>query len=299
MRTPSVHPVAHCFAFLLAIGSAACAQSVIRVDSPLVIVPAHVTTSIGASVTDLTQDQFRLFEDNVEQKIAYFAKDDVPASVGIVFDASGSMRNKIRRSAQAAAAFFKTANPEDEFFLVEFNERPWLAVPFTLDSDALYQHISRTRVLGRTSLLDAIHMALTQMKKARNVRKALVIVSDGGDNRSHTTAGEIKSAILESDVQVYAMGIFDRDLPKTIEERNGPQLLDDLAEESGGRHYRVGDLDDLPHIAECIGNDLRNLYVLGYVPANGDRDGRYRRIKLTTDPRLRIYYRRGYFASTQ
>ena len=283
---------------LLALGIAG-AQSLIRVDSSLVIVPAHVTTSIGASVTDLTKEQFRLFEDNVEQKIAYFAKDDAPVSVGIVFDASGSMRNKMRKSSQAAAAFFKTANPEDEFFLVEFNERPWLAVPFTDDSDVLYERISRTHVLGRTSLLDAIHMALAQMKKARNTRKAIVIVSDGGDNRSHKTAGQVKSAMLESDVQVYAMGIFDPDPPKTIEERNGPQLLDDLAEESGGRHYRVGDIDDLPHIAERIGNDLRNQYVLGYVPANDDRDGRYRKIRLTTDPSLRVYYRRGYFAPIQ
>ena len=160
----------------------------IRIDSSLVLIPVHVTTPGGESVTTLDRNSFQLFEDGVEQKITLFSKDDAPLSVGLVFDASGSMQNKIRKSSEAAATFFKTANADDEFFLVEFNDRPKLTVPFTPDADEIYQHIAHAKAFGRTSLLDAIHLAALQMKHAHNPRKALVIFSDGGDNRSRYTA---------------------------------------------------------------------------------------------------------------
>src|SRR5690349_3812369 len=172
----------------------------IRVDSSLVLIPAHVTTAGGTSVTTLTKENFHLFEDGVEQNITTFAKDDAPISIGLLFDASGSMQKKMQKSSEAAAAFFKTANSEVEFFLVEFNERPKLSVPFTPDSGEIYKRISHTRPFARTSLLDAIHMAMEQMKFARNLRKAIVILSDGGDNSSRYTVRQIKSAMLESDV---------------------------------------------------------------------------------------------------
>lgn len=276
----------------------------LRVDTTLVLIPVHVTTPLGISVTDLEKTNFRIFEDNQEQTITHFAKDDAPLSIGLVFDASASMRSKMHKSSEAAAAFFKTANPEDEFFLVEFNERPHLAISFTFDADELYQHISHTRTAGRTSLLDAIHMAIQQMKKASNARKAIVIVSDGGDNCSRYSVGQIKSALLESDVQLYAMGIFDFDdsgKKRPPEEVNGPKLLNELAELSGGRHYPIDDLNDLPRISERIGLELRNQYLLGYSPTNLERDGKYRKVKLDLEPpagmpALKTQYRRGYFA---
>ena len=279
----------------------------LRVDTSLVLIPVHVTTPLGVSVTDLSKANFRVFEDNVEQPITHFAKDDAPLSIGLVFDASASMHNKLRKSSEAAAAFFKTANSDDEFFLVEFNERPHLRIPFTFDSEALYQHIVHTRTMGRTSLLDAIHLAIQQMKKASNARKAIVIVSDGGDNCSRYSVGQIKSALMESDVQIYAMGIFDlEDSPKkrTPEEVNGPRLLNELAELTGGRHYPIDDLNDLPRISERIGLELRNQYILGYSPANLERDGKYRAIKLNIlppaeMPALRAQYRQGYYAPAQ
>jgi Ca-activated chloride channel homolog len=278
----------------------------LRVDASLVLIPVQVTTPLGGSVTDLSKTNFRVFEDNVEQPITHFAKDDAPLSIGLVFDASASMHNKLHKSSEAAAAFFKTANPEDEFFLVEFNERPHLAIPFTSDSSELYQHIVHTRTTGRTSLLDAIHMAIQQMKKASNARKAIVIVSDGGDNCSRYSVGQIKNALLESDVQIYAMGIFDlEDSPKKrpVEERNGPRLLNELAELTGGRDYAVDDLNDLPQISERIGLELRNQYLLGYSPTNLERDGKYRKIKLDVMPpagmpELKAQYRKGYYAPT-
>jgi VWFA-related protein len=180
----------------------------LRVDVPLVLVPVHVDTALGGSVTNLIKEDFQLFEDNVEQTITHFSKEDGPVSVGLVFDASSSMRDKMRKSAGAVTEFLRTLNPEDEFFLIEFNESPRLALAFTQDSAEVQKRILHTKPLGRTSLLDAIQLALSQMKKARNFRKAIcafaprigkrtdnrrecipcvrrgiVILSDGGDNR--------------------------------------------------------------------------------------------------------------------
>jgi Ca-activated chloride channel homolog len=277
-------------------------QAHLRIDSSLVLIPVHVTTPDGVSVTNLTQSNFRLLEDNVEQPITHFSKDDAPLSVGLVFDSSGSMHNKMQKSSEAVAKFIKTANAEDEFFLVEFNEKPRLLVPFTPDSDEIYRRVARIKPFGRTSLLDAIHLAMVQMKKARNFRKAIVVLSDGGDNRSRFTASEIKNAMLETDVQLFAMGIFDEGAHRqSLEEHNGPHLLSELAEQTGGRLYTVANLDDLESISERISVELRNQYLLGYSPANSSRDGRYRQVRLKLDApaelqKLRANYRHGYYA---
>jgi len=286
--------------------TAAYPRADLRVDVPLIQIPVHVTTPAGTNVTDLRKENFRVFEDGVEQPITNFAMEDAPLSIGMVFDSSGSMHTKIGKSAEAAASFFKIANPEDEFFLVEFNDRPKLSVPFTQDSLEVYNRIARVRTGGRTSLLDAIHLALAQMKHAHNLRKAIVIFSDGGDNRSRYTEREVKEAMAESDVQVYAMGIFDLvDSHKlSREEQRGPQLLTDLAEETGGKHYPVEHLDELPEVCNRIGNELRNQYLLGYLSANAARDGRYRHVKVVlantaSRPQLKPYYRLGYYAPLQ
>ncbi len=276
----------------------------IRVDAALVLIPANVTTSTGAPVTTLTRDDFRLFEDGAEQKITLFRQDDAPISIGLLFDASGSMRDKMRMACEAAAAFFRTANPEDEFFLVDFGNRPKVRAGFTPDSQQVFRQITGLRPFGRTSLLDAIDLALRQMRNARNARKALVIFSDGGDNFSRRTPGQIKNALLESDVQLYAMGIFDTSAHKhTPEERDGPKLLDELATHSGGQHYPVK-LDDLPGISARISSQLRTEYLLGYSPADTVHDGKYHRVKvsLVTPESERQYhtsYRQGYYAPAQ
>lgn len=278
----------------------------LRIDSSLVLIPAHVTTPNGTSVTSLTKENFKIFEDNVEQRITHFSLDDAPVSIGLLFDTSGSMHNKMRKSSEAALTFFKTANPDDEFFLVEFNERAKLTVPFTPDSDEIYKQILHTHPFGRTSLLDAIHLALLHMKHARNLRKALVILSDGGDNRSRFTAGEIKNAMLESDVQVYAMGIFEPADSRKLspEEQNGPRLLDELADHTGGRLFTVDHLDELPTISARIGDELRNEYLIAYSPTNESRDGKFRRVKVSLTPppempKLRLYFRHGYYAPAE
>src|SRR5271165_1926868 len=173
--------------FLVLCAAAVAQQAPLRVDSSLVLIPVHVTNAIGTPVTDLTPENFRILEENREQKITVFAKDDAPVSIGLLLDSSGSMQNKMKRASEAAATFFKTSNDQDEYFLIEFNEKPKLTVPFTFDSDLVYRRITRSHPFGRTSLLDAIHMAMVNMKSARTLRKAIVIFSDGGDNRSRHT----------------------------------------------------------------------------------------------------------------
>jgi Ca-activated chloride channel homolog len=280
-------------------------EPTLRVDSSLVLIPAQVTTHEGAPIMDLKRKDFRIFEDGAEQQISYFAKDDAPVSIGLLLDSSGSMRNKKEKSSEAAAAFFRTANSEDEFFLIEFDDRPKLVLPFTKDTDLLYHEISHARPYGRTSLFDAIHMALGVMKAAHHERKALVIVSDGGDNRSRRTFTAIKGDMLEADVQLYAMGIFDPEGASqgSREEAEGPQVLDNLAEITGGRHFPVLNLGTLPEVSTRIGQLLRNRYLIGYNPTNASRDGRYRGIKLNlaaaADPGVHVQYRKGYYAPQQ
>jgi Ca-activated chloride channel family protein len=275
----------------------------LRVDVPLVLIPVHVTTPLGASVSTLNREDFHLSEDGVDQQITHFAKEDAHLSLGLVFDTSGSMRNKIRKSFDAAGEFLKTTDPEDEFFLVEFNERPTLSVSFTQDLDRMQRGLAAAKPFGRTSLLDAIHLALMQMKKARNFRKGIVILSDGGDNHSRHSELQIKDAVRESDAQIYAMGIYDPAGPskRSPEERDGPRLLDELAGESGGMMFAVASVDDLPAVCARIARELRTQYLLGYSPTNSDRDGKYRHIKVGVSapagmPTLRPYYRTGYYA---
>lgn len=279
----------------------------LRADASMVLVPAQVVDLSGAPVMNLRKEDFRVLEDGVEQKITEFSREDSPVSVGFLFDSSASMRNKMSQSSQAASAFFRTANKDDEFFLVEFNERARLSVPFTTNADEVYKRVSHVRPLGRTSLLDAVHLALVQMKHAIHPRKAIVIVSDGGDNRSRFTAPQIMNAMRESEIQIYSMGIFDpaEQRKRTPEEKNGPELLDDLSKESGGQYFNIANIDELPSIGEKIGEQLRSQYLLGYSPANPDRDGKYRKITVELAPRvkaasqLEVRYRRGYFAPAQ
>lgn len=274
------------------------APGAIRVDSSLVLIPVHVTNAMGTIVANLAKSDFEITDDSVPQTITHFSMDDAPASIGLVYDCSGSMRDKMHQSAAAAEAFFRTANPEDEFFLVEVGNRAKLAVPFSGVTDDIMSRIKRTKPFGRTALLDALQIAMTQMKRARNSRKALVILSDGGDNQSRHNARQIRAGLLESDVQVYAMGLFSGDDRKrSSEERRGPELLDNLAKQTGGRLFPVSKLDDLPAISARISDEVRTQYILGYSPLNGSRDGKYHRVKVTVNsPDLHTYYRQGYYA---
>jgi VWFA-related protein len=278
----------------------------IRVDTNLVQINVTVTTPLGQVVTAMEKEHFRIFEDKSEQKIVSFSSEEAPLTIGLVFDMSGSMGSKLHKSRQAAAQFFKTANPEDEFFLVQFNERPELTVPITTNTDEIQNRLAFTQAKGRTALLDGVYLAMSQMKKAKNPRKAVLILSDGGDNSSRYTESEIRNLVRESDVQIYAIGIFEpiSARGRTAEELSGPSLLSELAEQTGGRHFPVENLNDLPDIAAKIGVELRSQYIIGYTPSNLAKDGKYRRVEVKlVQPRglppLRAYYRTGYYAPAQ
>jgi Ca-activated chloride channel family protein len=290
----------------LATASAVGTQTVLRVDSSLALIPVHVTTSHGSSVTDLRKENFALFEDGVQQTITHFAQDDAPVSVGLLLDMSGSMKNKMAKVCDAATEIFKFANPDDEFFLVEFNGRAKLKIPFTQDWQEISAEIGRAKPSGLTALLDAIHLAVAQMKDARHTRKAIFILSDGGDNHSRRNLLQLRDALLESDAQVYAMGIFDANysVKHTPEERNGPRLLNEVALETGGRDFPIHSVSELDSIGVQLARQLRSQYILGYSPTNSAHDGRYRHVSLKLvlpidSSDLRSYYRRGYYAPMQ
>src|SRR5882724_6425157 len=249
----------------------------LRVDTNLVLVPVTVCDPLNRPVTGLEKEHFRAFEDKTEQTITHFSMDDEPVAVGLVFDVSGSMGSKLQKSRQAASAFFRTANPDDEFFLIEFNDSPKLAVPLTQSVEEIQNRLTFSQSKGRTALLDAIMLAMSEMKKSKKNRKALLIISDGGDNSSRYTESEVRNMVRENDVLLYAIGVYEGGAGRmrTPEESAGPGLLTELCEQTGGRHLPA-DSAELPDIAAKIGVELRNRYVLGFVSQNKVRDGRYR-----------------------
>jgi Ca-activated chloride channel homolog len=275
----------------------------LKMDVDLALVNVTVTDPYNRLVTGLDKENFRVFEDNVEQEIVSFSSEDVPISIGVIFDFSGSMSNKVGKAREAAMQFFKTANPQDEFFLVSFNERAELTSAFTNSVEDLQSSLMLTSAKGRTALLDAIYLGLSEMRGAHNGKRALLILSDGGDNHSRYSESDIKRLVREADTQLYAIGIFDplgyRD--RTPEELNGPSLLSEITEMTGGRVFAVEKLEDLPDIATKISMELRNQYVLGYRPSNKAHDARWRKIKIKLRaprglPPLNVYAKTGYYA---
>jgi Ca-activated chloride channel family protein len=275
----------------------------LHMDVDLALINVTVTDPYNRLVTGLDTDNFRVFEDNIEQEVVTFSAEDVPISIGVIFDFSGSMANKVAKAREAALQFFKTANPQDEFFLVSFNERAELTSSFTNSVEDLQSRMMLTVPKGRTALLDAIYLGLSQMRGARNAKRALLILSDGGDNHSRYNESDIKRLVKEADTQLYAIGIFDplSYRNRTPEELNGPSLLSEVTEMTGGRVFAVEKLEELPDIASKIGMELRNQYVLGYRPSNKTHDARWRKVKIKLRapkglPPLSVYSKTGYYA---
>jgi Ca-activated chloride channel family protein len=275
------------------------APGTIRKNVELVLVPVTVTDESNRIVTGLDQQNFQLYEDKRPRPIKHFWSEDAPVSVGIVLDVSGSMRTKIDRARDAVMALLKASNPQDEFFLTTFADKPALLHDFTFDVEEIEAQLLTMVPKGRTSLLDAIAMAVNNMKSARYQRRALVIISDGGDNRSRYTEKEIKSMIKEQDVLVYSMGVFDSEL-QTSEEQLGPELLAQISSVTGASSYTLDNPEDLLVTAEHIASELRNQYVLAYSPDACRRDGKWRKItvKLALPkglPHLSVQARTGYY----
>ena len=277
--------------------------SFIRMNVDMVLVPVTVTDPMNRLVTGLEKDDFQIYENNGEQKIQSFASEDAPVSIGIIFDLSGSMSSKLVRARESILQFIKTANPQDEFFVIGFNDRPELIEDFTSSMEDIQARLATVHAGRRTALLDAIYYGVEKMRDARHERKALLVVSDGGDNRSRYTEGEVRAQVREADVEIYSIGIFDP-YAATPEERTGPQLLNDISEATGGRMFRVEDVDEMGDIAEKISTELRNQYVIGYRPNDLTRDGKWRKVKVKVNPPpglppLTAYARTGYYAPLQ
>ncbi len=270
----------------------------LRVDTNLVLIPVTVTDTFGAPFPGLPKDSFRLFEDGVEQQVKYFSTEDAPLSLGVVFDASRSMEHRLDQSRDAIARFFRASMPGDEFFAVEFSDTARLLCDFTTDSGWVEKSLAGIRPRSWTALLDAVFLAVQHMKHAKNARKALLILSDGADNNSRYTEAETKGFLREADVCVYAIG-----LGEGIVNRHA-RLLARLATETGGLHYRVRAVNDLPEAVAKINAAIRSRYVLGYTSSNPANDGMYRRIEVRLVqrpdlPRLRASWRTGYYSVSE
>jgi Ca-activated chloride channel family protein len=269
-------------------------------DVDIVLVPVTITDAMNRLVTGLEKDNFQVLENGEPQEIRNFSSEDAPISLGVIFDCSGSMSDKIDKSREAVVEFFRTANPQDEFFMISFSDQPELLVDFTQSIEEIQGRLVMANPKGRTALLDAIYLGLNKMKRARHQKKALLIISDGGDNHSRYTEGEIKSLVREADVQIYAIGLFDNS-PRTPEEQMGPSLLSEVTDVTGGRTFSISSPNELADVATKIGIELRNQYVLGYRPKNPARDGKWRKIKVKLLPPkglppLHAYAKTGYYA---
>jgi len=276
---------------------------VIKTEAKLVLVPVSVTDAAERLVTGLHMDNFQVYEGKKPQEIRHFSSEDVPVSIGIVLDTSRSMGDKMNRVREAVKQFCEEANPQDEFFLIEFSDQPHLVTDFSSAPEDLEKELLFTRPKGRTALLDAVYLGLHKMKEAKYGKKALLIISDGGDNHSRYGEREIKAAAKESDVMIYAIGTFDRFVP-TLEELRGPGLLSELAEPTGGRAYTLENALALPAVARHIGKELRTQYVLGYRPEEMSKDGKWHKIQVKLRlpkklPFLRAHSKTGYYAPAE
>jgi Ca-activated chloride channel family protein len=276
---------------------------VIKQDVSLVLVPVSVTDSTQRLVTGLGRENFQVFEGKKAQEIRHFSSEDAPVSVGIIVDTSGSMSDKMDRVREAVNQFCDAANLQDEFFMITFSDEPHLVQDFTNDPQDIEKELLFAQPKGRTALLDSVYMALRKMRGAKYGKKALLIISDGGDNHSRYGEREVKSAVKESDVMIYAIGTFDRYVP-TQEEQLGPSLLNDITVPTGGRAFVLQSPNQMPDVAHRIGTELRTQYVLGYRPEDLPKDGKWHKVnvKLRLPKKLaflRVHARTGYYAQEQ
>lgn len=268
-------------------GAVYAAQKSLKVDVELVMINVSVRDSENHPLTDLKPEHFQIFEDKVEQQIRYFSSEAMPVSLGIVFDISHSMERKLDFAKDAAVKFLQTGTPDDEYFLVEFSSRARLAEGFTTDIRRLSDKLSLTPAEGSTALYDAVYLGLSKLKSGQNPKKALLLITDGEDNHSRYSRGDIRDVVRESDAQIYVLDL-------------GRALIGDLAEMTGGHSYHTS-VADLEETCEKIALEMKNQYVIGYESTNRNRDGKFRKVRVKVSPpagmtRLNVRARDGYFA---
>ncbi len=274
----------------------------LKVDVDLVQVNVTVTDPQNRYVTGLEKEHFQVWEDKVEQTIEYFSAEDVALSLGIIFDVSGSMKDKISEARDAAATFLKTGSPDDEHFLISFSNRAEIAEDFTSDPGRIQNRLIFSPAKGMTALYDAVYMGLEKLKEGNNPKKALLLITDGEDNRSRYTFSNVREFVKEQDVQIYAIGIVSDFNSQLGSGRTGRALIDDLAEITGGRAFFPDSVYELEDICTKIAIELKNQYVLGYKSTNEAKDGKWRKLSMKMNapkglPRLNIRGKAGYYAA--
>ncbi len=272
-----------------------------RVNVDLVLVPVTVTDMMQRPVINLTKRNFALFENDKRQAIRYFSGEQGPISIAILLDVSKSMTDKIDTERAAVAAFFRDADPNDEYFAITFSNVPRLIASSTRSIDDIENKLAMIEPGGPTAMLDAVYLAESELRFARYQRKAILLITDGGDNVSRYTMHEVKGLVEESDVQIYAIGLFETFFFNTLEERMGKRWLSEITDCSGGRTLTVESRSKLPAAAAEISRELRSEYVLGYSPSAG-KPNRWRNIRVkvapsSSDRPLRADYKRGYLSA--
>ena len=279
--------------------NAAAPASEIRVDVDMALVPVTVLDRNGRNVLGLQPDNFKVFDGSKLVNIAAFSRQDAPISLGIIFDFSESMKDKYVIAREAPAELFRQLDPRDEGFLITVSDHPELRFPFTSDFGELQNALLFGKPKGSTSLLDGVYFGLSELKKARNSRKVLVVVSDGGDNNSRYSLRQTLAAAAESDTQIFAIGLYTN--PQTPEETDGPRVLSQLCDKTGGVAFPIAAVGQMAGAMAKLGEALHNQYLLGYYPPEDQQTGKFRKIKVELQlpngsPRLNIYARSGYYA---
>jgi Ca-activated chloride channel homolog len=277
-------------------------SNIIRQRTSLVVVNVSVTDKQFRQIGGLNKDHFEIYEDKVRQQIEFFSDDDKPASIGVIFDLSGSMNNKISRARDAIKAFIDTCHDEDEFFLVGFNDRASLLAELS-DGRSVLDKLAWAEPHGQTALYDAAYLGVEKVKEGRHEKRAVLIVSDGQDNASRYNYGELRKLLKEADVQVYCIGILEEGVSAgTSIDRQGQVILEELANTTGGMAFFPTSFAELDDSVTRIALTLRHQYSIGYVPFNDQRDGKWRKIKVRVNapkglPSLIVRAKEGYYAT--
>lgn len=270
----------------------------LRSESSAVVLNVSVRDHNGDNVTDLTENDFRVKEDGQEQKIVYFKREDVPVTIGIVVDDSGSMRSKKAEVVEASLDLARSSNPEDQMFVVSFNNHVSFGLPagvlYTSNVSELSNAFSNLRTVGKTALYDALVVAIEHLGRSALQRKAILLISDGGDNASRHTLGQVIAMADQSNAVIYTIGAFD----ESDDDKN-PRVLKHLASLTGGQFFAPAKLSDLPGICKKIADDIRSQYIVAYAPPNHASDSAFHKIQVSVNAphhsRLKIRTREGYY----
>ena len=266
----------------------------VRVDVDMVVVRISVTDPLNRYVIGLEEDHFLVFEGKIEQEIIHFSNERSPVSVGIILDISGSMCDDIISARNSVVRFLEQGHELDEYFLITFNDRTKMAYDFTSRRESLQGELSMAKPRGRTALYDSVYLGLEKIREGRHDKKALIIITDGEDNRSRYTFSEVKQFAKESDVQIYVIGERGR-------LGYGTGIIVEITRLTGGRPFFPNNFKQLDYFVDLIHTELRNQYVIGYEPSDTEPDGKWRKIKVRLDPpdglpTLTVRARQGYYA---